>query len=92
MKIEQIIESSIASNVRQATYRAEKEGREVLYFLATGCGVISDGYRKSLRQYGFKTAIKKPAFLTELTVVNSGEMVRYKGIHSGYSHTYSRLT
>jgi len=91
MKIEQIIESNTHAIKRQAAYCAEKEGKEVLYFLATGCGVISEGYRKSLRQYKFKTAIKKPSFLTALTVVNSGETVKYKGKHTGYSHTYSRF-
>ena len=91
MKIEQIIENNILEIKRQAAYRAEKEGKEVLSFLSTGCGVISEEYRKSLRQYKFKTAIKKPSFLTAVTVVNSGETVKYKGRHNGYSHTYSKF-
>lgn len=91
MNIEQIIESNTAAIKRQAAYCAENEGKEIRHFLATGCGVISDSVRKILRHNKFKTAIKKPAFLTALTVTNSGETVKYKGKHSGYSHTYSRL-
>ena len=91
MNIEQIIESNTASIKREAAHCAEKEASEIRYFLATGCGIISDSIRKILRHNKFKTAIKKPAFLTALTVANSGETVKYKGKHSGYSHTYSRF-
>ena len=89
MNIEQIIESNTASIKREAAHCAENEASEIRYFLATGCGIISDSIRKILRHNKFKTAIKKPSFLTMLSVQNTGKKVFYKGSKSGYSHTYS---
>ena len=89
MNIEQIIESNTVSIKREAAHCAEKEGKQIVAFLATGCGIISDSIRKILRHNKFKTAIKKPSFLTMLSVQNTGKKVFYKGSKSGYSHTYS---
>ena len=89
MNIEQIIESNTLSIKREAAHTAENEASEIRHFLATGRGILSDSIRKILRHNGFRTAIKKPAFLTLLSVQNTGKKVFYKGSKSGYSHTYS---
>lgn len=89
MNIEQIIENNTLSIKREAAHTAENEASEIRHFLATGRGILSDSIRKILRHNGFRTAIKKPAFLTLLSVQNTGKKVFYKGAKNGYSHTYS---